>query len=114
MTRLTWAALGLLFACRPAAAPPLTVERHAEAGRLRLVLRPRTGARINARLKPALELADGTILRFDAVGLSPDSAYFAEPPELTLPAGASVRGHLRASVCKEGEHICRLITLEVS
>lgn len=114
MKRLIWTALAGLLACRAATAPPLTVERHAEPGRLRLVLRPRAGARINARLKPALELADGSVLRFDAAGLSPDSAYFAEPPELTLPAGASVHGHLRASVCNQGEHICRLITLEVS
>jgi hypothetical protein len=112
--RLSWAALGVLVACRPASAPPLTVERHAEPGGLRLVLRPGTGARINARLKPALELADGTVLRFDTARLSPDSAYFAEAPELTLPAGASAHGRLRASVCNEGEHICRLITLEVS
>src|SRR5690242_4470089 len=41
---------------------------------LRLVAAP--GARINARLKPALELDGGRVLRFDSPYLTPDSAYF--------------------------------------
>jgi hypothetical protein len=94
--------------------PPLTLERHPEPAGLRLVLHPKAGARINARLKPALELADGSVLRFDADQLSPDSAYFAEPPELIVARGTTLHGRLRASVCDEGEHLCRLITLDVS
>ena len=115
MKRLAALSLGTLLACagQARARRPLTLEQVREPVGLRLILHPEAGARINARLKPALELADGTILRFDAAGLSPDSAYFAEAPELTLPSGSSPRGKLRASVCREGEHVCRIIEVAV-
>ncbi|HSB54986.1 MAG TPA: hypothetical protein VLD58_11540 [Gemmatimonadales bacterium] len=73
------------------------------------------GWKINARVKPVLESADGALLRFDAPRLTPDSAYFAEPPAVFVPArdGRPLRGTLRASVCAAGEAVCRLVTMRV-
>jgi hypothetical protein len=67
-----------------------------------------------ARLKPALELADGSILRFDTSRLTADSAYFAEPPAAVLPGRhRRVRGTLRASVCENDAPVCRALVLEL-
>jgi hypothetical protein len=96
---------------RPAA---LRVEREPSAESTRLVLVAAPGLRINARVKPALELTDGTVLRFDSPHLTADSAYFTRPPTATLPgAGRRVAGTLRASVCSEHELVCRAVTLEL-
>jgi hypothetical protein len=83
-------------------------------GGVRLTLIATAGTRINARLKPALELVDETVLRFDTPAVTPDSAYFTSPPELLLPDGVPAEGSIRASVCDAGESVCRLVTLEVS
>ncbi len=94
--------------------PALHVE--AEPGRdgIRLTLVPEPGVQINARVKPALELADGTVLRFGSPRLTPDSAYFAEPPRTLAPVGASLKGAtVRASVCRPAEEVCRIVTLPV-
>src|SRR2546426_9944814 len=107
-----FALLVLVTLATPAAChsrPPLVAL---EAGPpLRLVVAP--GVRINARLKPALELDDGTVLRFDSPLLTPDSAYYAAPPTAASPGGAH-RGTLRASVCQPGEGICRSVRLAVA
>ena len=50
--------------------PPLQVSHSVEGDGTRLALVASPGIRINARLKPALELADGTILRFDSPRLT--------------------------------------------
>jgi len=73
------------------------------------------GWKINARVKPVLESPDGTLLRFDALRLTPDSAYFAEPPVAVVARGRheAIQGRLRASVCAAGEAVCRLVTVEV-
>ena len=95
--------------CR--AQPPLVAL---EAGPpLTLVAAP--GVRINARLKPALELDDGTVVRFDSPRVTADTAYFASPPTAAVPHGASRRGTLRLSVCPSGERekICRLVEMAV-
>ena len=78
---------------------------------LRLVAAP--GVRINARLKPALELDDGTIVRFDSPYLTSDSAYFAAAPT-AAPPGAARRGTLRVSVCPFGQGICRSLSMAVA
>ena len=83
------------------AGPPLT-----------LVAAP--GVRINARLKPVLELTDGTLLRFDSPRVTPDSAYFTEAPTVMPPAGLPRRGTLRASVCPSGEKVCRSLEMAVT
>ncbi len=92
------------------------VQLQAEPGpagtRLTLIAAP--GARINARLKPALELPDARVLRFDSPKLTADSAYFADAPAALAPAGTSLRhGTLRASVCPAGEKVCRTVELRV-
>jgi len=89
--------------------PPLVAL---EAGPpLRLVAAP--GVRINARLKPALELDDGTVVRFDSPRLTADSAYFAAAPTAATP-GAARRGTLRVSICPSGEGICRSLEIAVA
>lgn len=80
----------------------------------RLTLIASHDVRLNARLKPALELAGGTVLRFDSPHLTPDSAYFAEPPVAVLPGlQKRVHGTLRASVCDSGGTVCRTLTLRL-
>jgi hypothetical protein len=110
------ALLALVLGCggsadRPA---PLRVERAAGADGTTLVLLAAPGVRINARVKPALELPDGAVLRFDSSHLTADSAYFTRPPTAVVPgSGRSVAGTLRASVCSEHELVCRSVTLEL-
>ena len=95
-------------------APTVRVRADPVVGGTRLTLEPEGGARINARAKPALELADGRILRFDSPHLTPDSAYFTEPPTVLAPRGANLkRGTLRASICPSGERYCRVVVLPV-
>ena len=108
--------LALVLACGPSAdrTAPLRVQRESspEATTLTLVAAP--DVRINAPVKPALELPDGTVLRFDSPYLTADSAYFTRPPTATLPGqGRRVAGTLRASVCSEHELVCRAVTLEL-
>jgi thiol-disulfide isomerase/thioredoxin len=92
---------------------PLIALEAGPAPSLRLVAAP--GVRINARLKPALELDDGTVLRFDSPYLTPDSAYFAAPPTAApVPPGGPHRGTLRASVCPSQEKFCRSVELAVT
>ena len=109
-------ATGLLAAaCARPAAPPgpvhLETERAGADTRVTLVA---PGLKVNARLKPALELPDGRVLRFDSTRLTSDSAYFTEPPSALL-AGwhRRLKGTLRASVCGIDEQVCRSITLEI-
>jgi hypothetical protein len=98
-------------ACRPAVPFQLAVER-GKVGELRLVGAP--GAHINARLKPALELEDGTVLRFDSPHVTADSAYFTDPPTVAARIGETVhRGIVRASVCSGAEKLCRSVVLAV-
>jgi hypothetical protein len=93
---------------------PLAVTVEPGDSATRLVLVAARGWKINARIKPALELPSGAIVRFDAARLTPDSAYFAEWPSARVPGRATkVRGTLRASVCAVGEQVCRLITLKL-
>ena len=114
--------LALLAACAaegaPApGAPPLVLRTVPAGDSLRLVLEPAPGWKINARVKPVLESADGARLRFDAPGLTPDSAYFAEPPVAVVTARGArrpIRGTLRASVCAAGGAVCRVVAVEVS
>jgi hypothetical protein len=87
------------------------VERRAVPAGIRLTLISAPGARINARLKPALETADGRVLRFDSRELTADSSYFVAAPTLDLTA--PITGQVRASVCAKGERLCRTVVVEV-
>jgi hypothetical protein len=111
MTRLT--ALFLVVAgCATPATSPLRLKAEADGAHTRLTLIAQPGWKVNARLKPALELIGGGVVRFDSPHLTADSAYFAEPPTAVIAGPASeARGKLRASVCQADETVCR--TLEV-
>jgi hypothetical protein len=102
----------LMVGCGGPAGLPLRVETtHTPAG-IQLALLAPAGARINARLAPALELTDGRVLRFSASELTTDSTYFTSPPMLTLPAiEHTPHGVIRAGVCLQGERVCRTIEL---
>jgi len=101
----------VLAACRsaPPATPYLTLEREPAGAGILLRLVPAPGARINARLAPALERPDGKVLRFDTPDRTSDSAYYAVPPVLVV-EGATA-GIIRASVCPEGEEVCRVVVV---
>src|SRR5207253_7166556 len=107
MTRiaLLLAVLGAACGRRP---PIVTLEAGPP---LRLVAAP--GVRINARLKPALELDDGTVVRFDSPHVTADSAYFTAAPTAAPPLTGNRHGTLRLSVCPAGEKICRLVEMAV-
>ena len=102
--------------CRRAAesAPVLHVASEHSAGTTRLSLVAAPGIRINARVKPALELPDGTILRFDSPYQTADSSYFIRPPTAALAGERQrVEGTLRASVCETGALVCRSVVLRL-
>jgi hypothetical protein len=105
----------LLVSCSsaPDSPAPLRVVYAPAGDSTRLTLVPSAGFRINARLKPALELPDGTVLRFDSPSLTADSAYFAEPPSASM-AGPrhEAKGTLRASICGK-EPACRGVVLKL-
>ncbi len=93
---------------------PLRLETAPAGGDTRLTLVPASHVKLNARLKPALELGDGSVLRFDSPRLSADSAYFADPPSAILPGRHErVRGTLRASICESDAPVCRGIVLQL-
>ena len=114
------AAVGLVglviaLACsRPAGPAALAITAAREGPDTRLTLHAAPHLKISARLPPALELPDGTVLRFSSNRLTLDSAYFAAAPTATV---AGHRGHmggtLRASVCRDDEQVCRSLTLEL-
>jgi hypothetical protein len=98
----------------PSARPALRLETAPAGADTRLTLIAAPDLKVSARLKPALELPDGTVLRFDAPALTADSAYFAVPAT-TLLRGRHrhVRGTLRASVCGVTELVCHSVSLRV-
>ena len=115
---MTLGALGVTLglACAPPGtpAPTIRVALAPEGPDTRLTLLAPPDLRVNARLVPALELPDGSILRFDAGRLTADSAYFAEPPTARLAGRRDrIRGTLRASVCRTDEMVCRSVMLEL-
>ena len=115
--RRRWAPTLLLagLACTPGTSRGPFHLIAAAAGRdTRVTLVAEPGLKLNARIAPALELPDGSILRFGAARLTADSAYFAEPPSAVL-AGRHERVHgtLRASVCREDEQVCRSLRVEL-
>lgn len=80
-----------------------------------LVLYPATGARINSRLKPTIELDGGGRLTLDSPSMTPDSAYFVAPPRVRLARGQGrIEGTLRVGVCPPGLNACQAIAVPVS
>ena len=96
--------------------PRLRIEVSRAASGYHLVLLALPGDRINARLKPALELQDGTVLRFDSASLTADSGYFSEPPtaDLGVTKETRLRGVLRAGICPAGLEVCEPVKQDVS
>jgi hypothetical protein len=109
-------AAALLASCsgEPVRSGPLQLISTPSGPDTRVTLHADSGLKVNARLAPALELGDGSVLRFDAGRRTPDSAYFAEPPS-ALWAGRhrSAHGTLHASVCYEHERVCRRLTVKI-
>ena len=103
-------------ACHDAssARPALRLETALIGADTRLTLVAAPDLKVSARLKPALELPDGSVLRFDAPALTADSAYFAVPATTLLPGHhPHVRGTLRASVCGVTELVCHSVSLRL-
>lgn len=116
MTRPGLLAIAVVAACaRPVVVPAetaITAGVTRTAGRLVVRATPRVGTRINALLPPILEFPDGRSERLVSLGLTPDSAYFLTPPEVTLPGDTPLAGSLiRASVCDSGAGVCRVVVL---
>jgi hypothetical protein len=96
-----------LAAC--GSAPPVTLVPRDGSSALAVV--PAAGIRINARVPPALEFADGSIIRLGRGALTTDSAYFTDPPWAPV-NGRSLHGaRLRVSYCLPGEAVCRTTVL---
>ena len=110
------ATLTALSACAgaPTQIRPLHLETSIDGNATRVVLVADSGYRVSARLKPALELAGGGVVRFDAAAVTPDRAYFTAPPSARLPGRHDqVHGTLRASVCEVGEEVCRTVVMRL-
>ena len=115
--KAVWVSLLVAAACARAPARPaglVVLHSRPVAGGYDLWLEPAAGARINARLKPVLELPSGARLEFSAAGLTPDSAYFTESPRVRFEsARASVTGTLRVGICPAGLNVCQAVTLRI-
>jgi len=109
-------AAGLLASCAsaPDAPAPLHLTTTPAGPDTRLTLVSAPGFEINARHPPALELPGGPVLRFTTGRRTADSAYFAEPPSTHLSGRHErVHGTLRASLCRDGEQVCRSVSIEL-
>lgn len=71
------------------------------------------GVRINARLRPALEFRDGTVLTFTGEESISDSGYFAGRPRAALGATRAQTATLRASVCPADQKVCLSVATQV-
>jgi thiol-disulfide isomerase/thioredoxin len=111
-TYRTWEARIRQLLAEPYAILQLEATPAESNTRVALVASP--GYRINARLKPALELDSGAVVRFDSPRLTRDSAYFSDPPSALVTGHGRVAGTVRASVCGEYEEVCRRVALRLS
>jgi len=69
--------------------------------------------KINARLPPALDLADSTVLRFHSDSITPDSAYFTAPPTAFLTGAAPPHGKLHVGICRKNQTVCNVVTVPI-
>lgn len=113
--RLLPAALVAIAACGagPGSGPVRLVQTRS-AGQRSLALIASPDARINARLPPAIELSDGSVIRLARGRISADSAYFIDSPWEIYPGTGVIRGALRVSYCRRDEALCRSVVLPVS
>lgn|GEM_PF-1592537 len=110
-----WRGLLLCLLCigcnSPSPLVSVQVSRTATGHHLTLV--PTTGARINAKVRPAFERTDGSVLYFDALGTTADSTYYTAEPFLDLSDPETPRGLVRVGVCPAGERVCRVVVLRL-
>ncbi|MEP6473706.1 MAG: hypothetical protein ABJC74_08285 [Gemmatimonadota bacterium] len=69
--------------------------------------------KINARLPPALELPDSTVLRFHSDSITADSAYFTAPPTVSFPGSEAPHGRLHVGICRKNQEVCNVVTLKI-
>jgi hypothetical protein len=106
----------LLLATSAAACSPRAIVHLESAGApggqlLTVVADP--DFKINARLPPALDLPDSTILRFHSDSITPDSAYFTTPPTAFLPGSAPPHGKLHVGICRKNQTVCNVVTIRI-
>jgi hypothetical protein len=108
-------ALGFALACGDGrAADPLRLVATPVGTDTRITLVPASHVKLNARIPPALELEDGTVLRFSSAELTADSAYYAAPPTAVLPGRhRRVHGRVRASICENDAPVCRSLVVDL-
>ncbi len=108
------ALLLLLGACTPVRPALVRLETAQVADSTVLHLVAVGHARVSAGAPPALALEGEAVVRFAGTidPAAPD--YFIGPSRAALPvAPRERRGSLHASVCPEGERVCRVVTLPV-
>jgi hypothetical protein len=71
------------------------------------------GVRINARLRPALEFRDGTVITFEGEESATDSGYFAGSPRAAIGSTRAHTATLRASVCPAAQRVCLSVASDV-
>lgn len=104
-------ALALLVACTPRAIVHLESVAEGSGQRLSVVADP--DFKINARLPPALDLPDSTILRFRSDSVDADSAYFTAPPTAFFNGGTPPHGKLHVGICRKNQTVCNVVTLRI-
>jgi hypothetical protein len=110
--RLAVALLVAAPACRPAADAPRLVATLRDGAPAIAFVAP-AGARVNARLVPALEFGNGRVVRLANGATDAGADYFTEAPwtsRATLVSGSSEVITVRASVCSAGERLCRTLS----
>lgn len=104
----------LLGACAPARPALVRLETTQVADSVVLEVVASGRGRVNAGAPPALALEGEPVVRFTGAidPAAPD--YFIGPSRATVPvASRERRGTLHASVCPEGERVCRVVSLPV-
>lgn len=94
--------------------PYATLSVVSANGARSLRLDPVAGAKINARLRPTLQLSNGERLMFHADSLTADSSYFTQSPTVALTGNGPTSGTLMASVCPESARVCLRVRMDIS
>ena len=94
--------------------PYATLSVVSTSGVRALRLDPIDGAKINARLRPTLQLSNGERLTFHADSLTADSSYFTQSPTIALTGNGPLSGTLMASVCPVSARVCLRVSMDVA
>ncbi len=101
----------LLSACAPKSIVHLESTTQPGGQLLTVVADP--DFKINARLPPALELPDSTVLRFYSDSITADSAYFTAPPKAYFAGGEAPHGKLHVGICRKNQEVCSVVTIRL-